>query len=72
MVFPWNKKDKKLIDSLIEENMLLQNENKFLKESLNIIKEFGFTYSGKGYSCATIAKEALDTLEQGDLNDSTN
>lgn len=42
----------------------LESDNKIMKESLNNITDFGFKNSGKGYSCATMAKTTLDRLKE--------
>lgn len=41
----------------------LEDAVSYMKKTLNNISEFGFKNSGRGYSCAMMAKECLVNLE---------
>ena len=53
----------KQIARLTAERDSLKVENQELRESLKKISEFGLVNSGNGYSCAKMAKEALDKAD---------
>jgi hypothetical protein len=53
----------KQIARLTIERDNLKTENQELRDSLKKISEFGLINSGKGYSCAKMAKEAIDKTD---------